>query len=104
MTSMNASEAREKLCRLPVGQEDWNSIQETPSLKGWFAIPIDQCEKEPAGDNPDSSSSKNKLRRISVTCAKLRVQRSGYERIFKDSETKRVVGRRLNNLAADPEQ
>jgi len=78
MTSMNASEAREKLYRLLdetatdhepvliigprsnavlVGEEDWNSIQETlyllsipgmrESINEGFATPIDQCEKQP---------------------------------------------------------
>jgi len=78
MTSMNASEAREKLYRLLdetasdhepvpitgprsnavlVGEEDWNSIQETlyllsvpgmrESIAEGFATPIDRCEKEP---------------------------------------------------------
>jgi antitoxin YefM len=78
MTSMNASEAREKLYRLLdetaadhepvlirgprsnavlVGEEDWNSIQETlhllsvpgmrESIIEGLATPTDQCEKEP---------------------------------------------------------
>ena len=78
MTSMNASEAREKLYRLLdetasdhepvlitgprsnavlVGEEDWNSIQETlyllsvpgmrESIAEGLATPIDQCEREP---------------------------------------------------------
>jgi antitoxin YefM len=78
MTSMNASEAREKLYRLLdetasdhepvlitgprsnavlVGEEDWNSIQETlyllsvpgmrESIAEGLATPIDRCEKEP---------------------------------------------------------
>ena len=78
MTSMNASEAREKLYRLLdetsndhkpvlitgprsnavlVGEEDWNSIQETlyllsvpgmrEAIADGLATPINQCEKEP---------------------------------------------------------
>jgi len=78
MTSMNASEAREQLYRLLdeaasdhepvlitgprsnavlVGEEDWNSIQETlyllsmPGMRGSIAeglvTPVDRCEKEP---------------------------------------------------------
>jgi prevent-host-death family protein len=78
MTSMNASEAREKLYRLLdetasdhepvlitgprsnavlVGEEDWNSIQETlyllsvpgmrESIAEGLATPVDRCEKEP---------------------------------------------------------
>jgi len=78
MTSMNASEAREKLYRLLdetasdhepvlitgprsnavlVGEEDWNSIQETlyllsvpgmrESIAEGLATPTDRCEKEP---------------------------------------------------------
>jgi antitoxin YefM len=78
MHSMNASEAREKLYRLldetanahePVlitgpranavliGEEDWNSIQETlyllsvpgmrESIKEGLQIPVDDCEQEP---------------------------------------------------------
>ncbi len=78
MTSVNASEAREKLDRLLdetasdhepvlitglrsnavlVGEEDWNSIQETlyllsvpgmrESIAEGLATAIDQCEKEP---------------------------------------------------------
>ena len=78
MTSMNASEAREKLYRLLdetsshhepvlitgprsnavlVGEEDWNSIQETlyllsvpgmrESVVEGLATPLDRCEKEP---------------------------------------------------------
>lgn len=75
---MNASEAREKLYRLLdetatahepllitgprsnavlVGEEDWNSIQETlhllsvpgmcESIREGLATPIEECEKEP---------------------------------------------------------
>lgn len=78
MTSVNASEAREELYRLLdetardhkpvlitgprsnavlVGEEDWNSIQETlyllsvpgmrESIAEGLATPIDRCEKEP---------------------------------------------------------
>ena len=78
MNSMNASEAREKLYRLLdetaaahepllitgprsnavlVGEEDWNSIQETlhllsvpgmrESIREGFETPIEECEKEP---------------------------------------------------------
>ena len=78
MQSMNASEAREKLYRLldetanahePVlitgpranavliGEEDWNSIQETlyllsvpgmrESIKEGLRIPVEDCEEEP---------------------------------------------------------
>jgi antitoxin YefM len=78
MNSMNASEAREKLYRLLdetasdhqpvlitgprsnavlVGEEDWNSIQETlhllsvpgmrESIIEGIATPVDECKKEP---------------------------------------------------------
>jgi antitoxin YefM len=78
MNSMNASEAREKLYRLLdetaaahepllitgprsnavlVGEEDWNSIQETlhllsvpgmrESIREGLETPIEECEKEP---------------------------------------------------------
>jgi prevent-host-death family protein len=78
MQTMNASEAREKLYRLLdeaaaahepmlitgprsnavlVGEEDWNSIQETlyllsapgmrESIRGGLATPLEECEKEP---------------------------------------------------------
>ena len=77
MQTMNASEAREKLYRLLdetaaahepmlitgprsnavlVGEEDWNSIQETlyllsvpgmrESIREGLATPVDECEKE----------------------------------------------------------
>lgn len=79
MTSMNVGEAREKLCRLLdetandhepvlitgprsnavlVGEEDWNSIQETlyllsvpgmrESIAEGLATPIGRCEEDPA--------------------------------------------------------
>jgi antitoxin YefM len=78
MRSMNASEAREKLYRLLdqtakdhepllitgprsnailVGEEDWNSIQETlyllsvpgmrESIREGLGTPVEACEKEP---------------------------------------------------------
>lgn len=78
MQRMNASEAREKLYRLLdetaaaheptlitgprsnavlVGEEDWNSIQETlhllsvpgmrESIREGLATPVEECEKEP---------------------------------------------------------
>ena len=78
MQTMNASEAREKLYRLLdetaaahepmlitgprsnavlVGEEDWNSIQETlhllsipgmrESIREGMETPVDECEKEP---------------------------------------------------------